>query len=70
MKIKMLVSISGVTGSFAPGEEVDWADKKDAERLIAAGFAEKVGASSTKKMKKAAKLETAASKDEGLETAV
>ena len=42
MKIKFLVSIAGSTGVFAPGETTDWADKEDAQRLIDAGFAEKV----------------------------
>ncbi len=54
MKIKFLVSIAGSTGVFAPGETTDWADKEDAQRLIDAGFAEKVTP------KKATKKETAA----------
>ena len=56
MKIKFLVSIAGSTGVFAPGETTDWADKEDAQRLIEAGFAEKVTP------KKATKQTAAASK--------
>lgn len=42
MKIRFLVSIGGSTGAFSPGDETDWADNKDAKRLIEAGFAEAV----------------------------
>ena len=43
MRIRILQSISGIYGSFAPGEETDWPDDKDAANLIKAGVAEKVG---------------------------
>lgn len=54
MKIRLLTSISGTDGSYAAGEEVDWPDSKDAERLIDAGFAEKATATRKKKVEKAA----------------
>ena len=53
MNIKLLTSISAAHGSFAPGDETDWPDKADAERLIKAGFAEKVSASRRPKVEKA-----------------
>ena len=56
MKIKFLVSIGGSEGVFAPGDVTDWKDSKDAQRLIDAGFAEKVAP------KKATKQNAAASK--------
>ena len=39
MKIKMIVSMSGATTSFAPGDIVEL-NTDEAERLIKAGFAE------------------------------
>ena len=54
MRIRLLQSISGTNGSFAPGEETDWADDKDAARLIKAGIAEKVGPAKKTKIEKAA----------------
>ena len=54
MKIRMLTSISGTTGSYAEGDIVDWPDDKDAKRLIAAGFAEKPPAAKGKKTETAA----------------
>ena len=54
MKIRLLQSISGTNGSFAPGEETDWADDKDAARLVAAGIAEKVTPTRKAKVEKAA----------------
>jgi len=53
LNIKLLTSISAAHGSFAPGDETDWPDKADAERLIKAGFAEKVSASRRPKVEKA-----------------
>ncbi len=55
MKIRLLTSISAAHGSFSPGDETDWPDKADAERLIKAGFAEKVSASRRPKVEKATK---------------
>ena len=55
MKIRLLTSISATHGSFSPGEETDWPDKADAERLVKAGFAEKVSASRRPKIEKATK---------------
>ena len=63
MQIKFLVSIAGPTGVFAPGDITEWKDNKDAQRLIDAGFAEKVAA------KKTTKKETAA-ENKAAETAV
>ena len=57
MKIRLLQSISGTYGSFAPGEETDWADDKDAARLVAAGIAEKVTPTRKTKVEKAAHTE-------------
>ena len=57
MRIRLIQSISGTNGAYAAGEEVDWADDKDAARLIAAGIAEKVGPA-----KKANKVEKATAK--------
>ena len=54
MKIRLLESISGTYGSFAPGEETDWPDDKDAARLVAAGIAEKVTPTRKTKVEKAA----------------
>ena len=54
MRIRLLESISGTYGSFAPGEETDWADDKDAANLIKAGIAEKVGPPKKTKIEKAA----------------
>ena len=54
MKIRLLQSISGTNGSFAPGEETDWPDDKDAANLIKAGIAEKVGPPKKTKVEKAA----------------
>ena len=54
MRIRLLESISGTYGSFAPGEETDWADDKDAARLVAAGIAEKVTPTRKTKVEKAA----------------
>ena len=59
MQIKFLVSIAGPTGVFAPGDITDWADAKDAKRLIDAGFAEKVAAKKTTKKEIAAETKTA-----------
>jgi len=62
MKIRLLESISGSTGAFAAGEETDWADAKDAQRLIDAGIAEKVTAPRKKKVETASEnkdIETA-----------
>ena len=53
MKIRLLESISGTYGSFAPGEETDWPDDKDAARLIEAGIAEKVGPAKKTRVEKA-----------------
>ena len=53
MKIRLLTSISAAHGSFSPGDETDWPDKADAERLVKAGFAEKVSASRRPKVEKA-----------------
>ena len=55
MKIRLLTSISAAHGSFSPGEETDWPDKADAERLVKAGFAEKVSASRRPRVEKATK---------------
>ena len=62
MKIRLLESISGTYGSFAPGDETDWPDDKDAKRLIDAGIAEKVVPARKAKVEKAtvkAAVETA-----------
>jgi len=59
LQIKFLVSIAGPTGVFAPGDITDWADAKDAKRLIDAGFAEKVPAKKTTKKEIAAETKTA-----------
>lgn len=53
MKIRLLTSISGTNGSFAPGDETDWPDDKEAKRLIAAGIAEKVAPTRKAKVEKA-----------------
>ena len=53
MRIRILESISGIYGSFAPGEETDWPDGKDAANLIKAGIAEKVGPAKKTKVQKA-----------------
>ena len=53
MRFRILESISGIYGSFAPGEETDWPDDKDAARLIKAGIAEKVGPAKKTKVEKA-----------------
>jgi hypothetical protein len=53
MRIRILTSISGIYGSFAPGEETDWPDSKDAANLIKAGVAEKVGPAKKTKIEKA-----------------
>ena len=53
MRIRILESISGIYGSFAPGEETDWPDDKDAANLIKAGIAEKVGPAKKTKVQKA-----------------
>ena len=53
MRIRILESISGIYGSFAPGEETDWPDDKDAANLIKAGVAEKVGPAKKTKVQKA-----------------
>ena len=58
MKIRLLESISGTYGSFAPGEETDWADDKDAARLVAAGIAEKVTPTRKTKVEKATASKT------------
>ena len=58
MKIRLLQSISGTNGSFAPGEETDWADDKDAARLVAAGIAEKVTPTRKTKVEKATASKT------------
>ena len=58
MKIRLLQSISGTYGSFAPGEETDWADDKDAARLVAAGIAEKVTPTRKTKVEKATASKT------------
>jgi hypothetical protein len=42
MQIRLLVSISGSTGTFSAGDVTDWKDNADAKRLIGAGFAEVV----------------------------
>lgn len=39
MKIKLLTSITGKQGAFAPGDEVDWKPDLDARRLVEAGYA-------------------------------
>ena len=39
MKVKLLVSLSGVHGAFAPGEEYA-CDADEASRLVEAGYAE------------------------------
>jgi hypothetical protein len=57
LKIRLLTSISAAHGSFSPGEETDWPDKADAERLVKAGFAEKVSASRRPKVEKATKAQ-------------
>ena len=62
MKIRFIESISGTTGSFAAGEETDWSDAKDAQRLVDDLIAEKV----TDPLKK--KVETA-SETKDVETA-
>ena len=54
MKIRLLQTSSGTNGSFAPGEETDWAADKDAARLVAAGIAEKVTPTRKPKVEKAA----------------
>ena len=54
MKIRLLMSLSGSTGTFAAGEEVDWPDDVDAARLVAADIAEKVGPAKKTKVEKAA----------------
>ena len=53
MKIRFIDSISGIEGAFAAGEEADWSDSKDAQRLIDAGIAEKVTAPRKKKVETA-----------------
>ena len=53
MRIRILESISGTYGSFAPSEETDWPDDKDAANLIKAGVAEKVGPAKKTKVEKA-----------------
>lgn len=62
MKIRLLTSISGPAGTFVPGDETDWPDAKDAQRLIDAGIAEKVAPARKTKVEKAtakAAVETA-----------
>jgi len=39
MKLKMLVSMAGVKFSLSPGDETERFGEKEAERLIAAGYA-------------------------------
>lgn len=53
MKIRFIESISGTEGSFAAGDETDWSDAKDAQRLVDAGIAEKVTAPRKKKVETA-----------------
>lgn len=63
MRIRLLTSIAGTNGSFAPGEETDSFNDADAERLVAAGYAEKVSSNRKAKVEKAtakAAVETAA----------
>jgi hypothetical protein len=59
LKLKFLVSIAGPTGVFAPGDITDWKDSKDAQRLVDAGFAEKVAAKKTTKKETAAETKAA-----------
>lgn len=40
MKIKIKVSIAGMTFSYRPGQIVDYPDDAEAKRLVAAGYAE------------------------------
>ena len=59
MKLKFLVSIAGPTGVFAPGDITNWKDNADAQRLVDAGFAEKVAAKKTTKKETAAETKPA-----------
>ena len=43
MRIKFLTSIAGSNFSHKPGDEADWSNKAEAERFVAAGYAQKVG---------------------------
>ena len=60
MKIRFIESISGIEGAFASGEEADWYDAKDAQRLVDAGIAEKVTAPRKKKVETASETKDVA----------
>lgn len=42
MRIRLLVGMAGPHGAWPPGDIVEWPDRDDALRLIAAGYAEAV----------------------------
>jgi hypothetical protein len=44
VELEILVGLAGDRRTYNPGDRVQWADKKDAERLIAAGYAKPAGA--------------------------
>lgn len=44
MKVKLTTSLSGVNGAYSSGDEYECASPAEAERLIAAGYAEPIAA--------------------------
>lgn len=71
MKIRFLTSISGTRYSHKPGDVVEWRDKAEAERFIAAGYAEAVKPEKASKVRDEAKTpeDEKANGKKGTETA-
>ena len=57
MRVRMKSIMSGPTGSYQPGQEVDF-DEKTAKGLVAGGFAEPVKASAERAVKSPAETAT------------
>lgn len=58
MTVKMLVGIAGTTFSLAPGDETSQFSTEEEDRLITAGYAERVTTSKVEKAVKPAARET------------
>lgn len=48
MKVKLLTGLSGLSGSWAPGDDYE-CDKEEAKRFVDAGIAEYIQPKTTKK---------------------